>query len=73
MSRDLSTVDLALLFSRLDRFVDALRLSNNDLFDSGGAPDVAEHRRQLLNAIWAIDDELGRRRWPATSEIPLRH
>jgi len=62
----LSNVDLALLFSRLDRLLDALRASNDALFDSGGAPAVWDERRRLRATLDAIDDELGRRVWPPT-------
>jgi len=60
---DLDNVDLGLLFSRLDRMADALRRSNDQLFDSGGDAEVFAERTRLLDAISAIDDELRRRTW----------
>lgn len=62
---DLSNVDLALLFARLDRLLVALRASNDALFDSGGAPAVWEERHRLRATLDAIDDELRRRVWSA--------
>ena len=65
---NLSKVDTALLFARLDRIAAALRESNNDLFDSGGDPGVYKERRDLRAALEAIDTELQGRTWPASEE-----
>jgi hypothetical protein len=65
---NLSKVDTALLFARLDRIAAALRESNNDLFDSGGDAGVYKERRDLRAAREAIDTELQHRTWPATAE-----
>ncbi len=65
---DLSNVDLALLFARLDRLLNALRASNDALFDSGGSPPAWDERRRLRETFDAIDDELRRRVWPTCDE-----
>ncbi len=65
---NLSKVDTALLFARLDRIAAALRETNNDLFDSGGDPGVYKERRDLRAALEAIDTELQGRTWPASAE-----
>ena len=41
----------------------ALRRSNDQLFDSGGDPEVFAERSRLVEAIAAIDEELRRRTW----------